>query len=110
MTDELSPEREERLIAEMLRERGAIDPGRLGPVIDLAAQSDAAWSRPEQSGGAAPRDGRHSLRLRSRSLSWRRAGLRECLSRCVPSGRRTGVPRSPARAPRWGSNRVNEAC
>lgn len=26
MTDELSPEREERLIAEMLRERGAIDP------------------------------------------------------------------------------------
>jgi hypothetical protein len=37
MTDELSPEREERLIVEVLRERGAIDPGRLGPVIDLAA-------------------------------------------------------------------------
>lgn len=35
--DGLSPEREERLIGEMLRERAGIDPGRLGPVIDLAA-------------------------------------------------------------------------
>jgi hypothetical protein len=35
--DELSPDREGRRIAEMLRERGVIDPGRLGPVIDLAA-------------------------------------------------------------------------
>ena len=45
MTDELSPEREERLIIEMLRERGAIDPGRLGPVIDLAALGlvNSAW-------------------------------------------------------------------
>jgi hypothetical protein len=43
--DELSPDREERLIAEMLRERGAIDPGRLGPVIDLAALGlvSSAW-------------------------------------------------------------------
>jgi hypothetical protein len=36
-TDELSPEREEKLIGEMLRERGGIDLCRLGPVIDLAA-------------------------------------------------------------------------
>jgi hypothetical protein len=45
MTDEFGPEREERLIAGMLRERGAIDPGRLGPVIDLAALGlvNSAW-------------------------------------------------------------------
>ena len=43
--DELSPDREGRLIAEMLRERGVIDPGRLGPVIDLAALGlvSSAW-------------------------------------------------------------------
>jgi len=42
---DLSPEREERLIGEMLRERGGIDPGRLGPVIDLAALGlvNGAW-------------------------------------------------------------------
>lgn len=44
-TDELSHEREEQLIGEMLRERGGIDPGRLGPVIDLAALGlvNSAW-------------------------------------------------------------------
>ena len=44
-TDELSPEQEEQLIGEMLRERGGIDPGRLGPVIDLAALGlvNSAW-------------------------------------------------------------------
>lgn len=43
--DGLSPEREERLIGEMLRERAGIDPGRLGPVIDLAALGlvNSAW-------------------------------------------------------------------
>jgi hypothetical protein len=43
--DDLSPEREERLIGEMLRERGGIDPCRLGPVIDLAALGlvSGAW-------------------------------------------------------------------
>lgn len=43
--DELSPDRKGRLIAEMLRERGVIDPGRLGPVIDLAALGlvSSAW-------------------------------------------------------------------
>jgi hypothetical protein len=44
-TDELGPEQEERLIGEMLRERGGIDPGSLGPVIDLAALGlvNSAW-------------------------------------------------------------------
>jgi hypothetical protein len=44
-TDELSPEQEEQLIGEMLREKGGIDPGRLGPVIDLAALGlvNSAW-------------------------------------------------------------------
>ena len=44
-TDELNPEREEQLIGEMLLERGGIDPGRLGPVIDLAALGlvNSAW-------------------------------------------------------------------
>src|SRR5260370_6612402 len=43
--DEFSAEREEQLIGEMLRERGGIDPGRLGPVIDLAALGlvNSAW-------------------------------------------------------------------
>lgn len=43
--DELSPQREERLVGEMLRERGGIDPSRLGPVIDLAALGlvNSAW-------------------------------------------------------------------
>ena len=43
--DELSPDHGGRLIAEMLRERGVIDPGRLGPVIDLAALGlvSSAW-------------------------------------------------------------------
>ena len=43
--DEVSPDCEGRLIAEMLRERGVIDPGRLGPVIDLAALGlvSSAW-------------------------------------------------------------------
>ena len=35
--DELSAEQEEHLVYVMLREQGGIDPGRLGPVIDLAA-------------------------------------------------------------------------
>jgi hypothetical protein len=35
--DELRAEQEEHLVGEMLRERGGIDPGMLGPVIDLAA-------------------------------------------------------------------------
>jgi hypothetical protein len=30
-TNELSPEQEEQLVDEMLRERGGIDPDRLGP-------------------------------------------------------------------------------
>ncbi len=34
-TDELSPEQEEQLIGQMLRERSGIDPGRLRPVIDF---------------------------------------------------------------------------
>ncbi len=42
---EPSPEREERLITGMLRERGAIDPGKPGPVIDLATLGlvGSAW-------------------------------------------------------------------
>ena len=36
-TDELRPEQEEQLVSEVLRERGGIDPGRLGSVVDLAA-------------------------------------------------------------------------
>lgn len=35
--DELSAEQEEHLVYGILREQGGIDPGRLGPVIDLAA-------------------------------------------------------------------------
>jgi len=44
-TDELNPEPEEQLIGEMLRERGGIDPCRLGPVADLAALGlvNSAW-------------------------------------------------------------------
>jgi len=34
---DLPPEREEQLITELLRERGGIDPGAVGPVLDLAA-------------------------------------------------------------------------
>lgn len=43
--DELSREHEERLIGEMLCERGGIDPSKLGPVIDLAALGlvNSAW-------------------------------------------------------------------
>ena len=43
--DELSAEQEEHLVYVMLREQGGIDPGRLGPVIDLAALGlvNAAW-------------------------------------------------------------------
>jgi len=43
--DELSAEQEEHLVYGMLREQGGIDPGRLGPVIDLAALGlvNAAW-------------------------------------------------------------------
>ena len=43
--DELSTEQEEHLVYVMLREQGGIDPGRLGPVIDLAALGlvNAAW-------------------------------------------------------------------
>jgi hypothetical protein len=33
----LTPEHEEQLTAELLRERAGIDPGRVGPVVDLAA-------------------------------------------------------------------------
>jgi hypothetical protein len=43
--DELRAEQEEHLVGEMLRERGGIDPGMLGPVIDLAALGlvNASW-------------------------------------------------------------------
>ena len=43
--DELSAEQEEHLVYGILREQGGIDPGRLGPVIDLAALGlvNAAW-------------------------------------------------------------------
>ena len=34
---DLPPEREEQLITELLRERCGIDPGTVGPVLDLAA-------------------------------------------------------------------------
>lgn len=42
---DLPPEREEQLITELLRERGGIDPGALGPVLDLAALGlvNGAW-------------------------------------------------------------------
>lgn len=42
---DLPPEREEQLIAELLRDRGGIDPGMLGPVLDLAAMGlvNGAW-------------------------------------------------------------------
>ena len=42
---DLPPEREERLIAGLLRDRGGIDPGMLGPVLDLAAIGlvNGAW-------------------------------------------------------------------
>ena len=34
---DLPPEREEHLMTELLRDRAGIDPGTLGPVLDLAA-------------------------------------------------------------------------
>jgi hypothetical protein len=42
---DLPPEREEQLITELLRDRGGIDPGMLGPVLDLAAIGlmNGAW-------------------------------------------------------------------
>jgi hypothetical protein len=43
--DELTSEREEQLIYEVLRERGRIDSDRIGPVLDLAAMGlvNGAW-------------------------------------------------------------------
>jgi hypothetical protein len=41
---DLPPEREEQLITELLRERGGIDPGALGPVLDLAAIGLVNWA------------------------------------------------------------------
>lgn len=42
---DLSPEREEQLIEDLLRERAKIDPGKVGPVVDLAALGlvNGAW-------------------------------------------------------------------
>jgi hypothetical protein len=37
---DLTPEREEQLTVDLLRERAGIDPGKVGPVVDLAA---IAW-------------------------------------------------------------------
>jgi len=34
---DLTPEREEQLMADLLRERVGIDPGKVGPVVELAA-------------------------------------------------------------------------
>ncbi len=64
-TDELSPEREEHLIGQMLRERGGIDPGRLGPVIDLAALGlvNSAWRNTWEPGVRFPRATRRSWRV-----------------------------------------------
>lgn len=44
-TDDMTPEREERFIADLLRERAGIDPGKVGPVADLAAIGlvNGAW-------------------------------------------------------------------
>lgn len=44
-SEDLSPEREELLITQMLRERCGIDPGTLGPVLDLAGIGlvNGAW-------------------------------------------------------------------
>ena len=43
--EDLSPEREELIITELLRERCGIDPGTVGPVLDLAAIGlvNGAW-------------------------------------------------------------------
>jgi hypothetical protein len=41
---DLPPEREEQLITELLRERGGIDPGAVGPVLDLAAIGLVNWT------------------------------------------------------------------
>lgn len=44
-SEDLSPEREELLITGLLRERCGIDPGTVGPVLDLAAIGlvNGAW-------------------------------------------------------------------
>jgi hypothetical protein len=44
-TSDLPPEREEQVISELLRERSGIDPGKVGPVLDLAAIGlvNGAW-------------------------------------------------------------------
>jgi len=41
----MAPEREEQLTADLLRERAGIDPGKVGPVVDLAAIGlvNGAW-------------------------------------------------------------------
>ncbi len=43
--DDLTPEREEQITADLLRERAGIDPGKVGPVVDLAALGlvNGAW-------------------------------------------------------------------
>src|SRR5437660_12141379 len=73
-TGELSPDQEEHLIGEMLRERGGIDPARLGPVIDLAALGlvNSAWRNTcveDWHAGGRMHDG-EMLRINSH-MTWR---------------------------------------
>jgi hypothetical protein len=121
--DELGAEQEEHLVYGMLREQGGIDPGMLGPVIDLAALGlvNAAWRNPcveDWHAGGRMHDG-DMMRVNSH-MTWRaRQILRRWTAenglaaggRCRPltvsrlrtsSGWRSGVPVAGEPAPETG--------